>query len=500
MSTMDPKRLKPHPANALFDPLPDEVYQALKDDIAARGMLNPILCTPDYTVIAGHHRLKAALELGLETVPVDIHDVDAEEAEDRLIADNVLRRQLNPMEQARLIRRLKERYGIKKGNNQRAGGSVKFTDAVQAVGIAPETAYQLDRLNKLIPPLQELVSAGKLGPSHGVALASLTPEQQTALYDAIGEAITHLQLADIKAAKKGPDTRALEARITALEAERDALQQRLVEIHATAQDTMETDTLIASLQRQLAEAEAARQAAADEVARLKAQTPVERLVEKVVTVEKPVPDPAQTERIAALEQALAAAQSELAVTQRQIADAAHVAELETRRAALEAEVAALQSDVSALTTQRDQAEAAWLTVIQTVEEAFRTAETAWAAVEAQPFPLSSSLQNRLQAVGALFDLWRTRLRLWLGQTAAESEPAPPAAKRSRRRPSKPETPSADDPALALVKRHAAQYHARIGQPLAVSWARDVKIYKDLLKLYDVALLEQCQDRYFALPA
>ena len=59
------------------------------------------------------HRLKAALELGFESVPIEIQNVDADEAESRMIADNVLRRQLNPMEQARLIKRLKERGGNK---------------------------------------------------------------------------------------------------------------------------------------------------------------------------------------------------------------------------------------------------------------------------------------------------------------------------------------------------------------------------------------------------
>ena len=113
MSLIDPHKLHPNPGNTIFDPLPAEVYEALKADIAQRGLLNPILCTVDYTVIAGHHRLKAALELGLDQVPVDIQDVGAAEAEDRLIADNVLRRQLSPGEQSRLIRRLKERAGVR---------------------------------------------------------------------------------------------------------------------------------------------------------------------------------------------------------------------------------------------------------------------------------------------------------------------------------------------------------------------------------------------------
>ena len=51
----------------MFDPLSEDVNQALKGDIAERGLLNPILCTLDYTVIARHHRLKAALKLGLQS-------------------------------------------------------------------------------------------------------------------------------------------------------------------------------------------------------------------------------------------------------------------------------------------------------------------------------------------------------------------------------------------------------------------------------------------------
>ncbi len=64
MSTIDPQKLHPNPANTIFDPLPEDIYQAFKDDIAQRGLLNPILVTPDFMIIAGHHRLKAAVELG----------------------------------------------------------------------------------------------------------------------------------------------------------------------------------------------------------------------------------------------------------------------------------------------------------------------------------------------------------------------------------------------------------------------------------------------------
>ena len=61
-----------------------------------------------------------------------------------------IRRQLNPMEQARLIRRLKEEYGILNGKND---SSVKMTEVAQMSGVGQETAKRLNRLNALIPPL-----------------------------------------------------------------------------------------------------------------------------------------------------------------------------------------------------------------------------------------------------------------------------------------------------------------------------------------------------------
>ncbi len=309
-SMIDPKKLMPNRSNTVFEPLTPEVYAALKEDIAENGIQTACMVTPDFTIIAGHHRVKAALELGLNAVPVEIHDVSPEEAERLLIADNVLRRQItNPMEQARLIRRLKELHHIKSGpksESQGTSNSVKMTEIAETVGVGSETAKRLDRLNDLIPELQALISTGELGTTHGTSLATLTPKEQRTLYDALGaERMSRLKVPDIQQAKKGPDTAALEARITALQTERDQLA-------AQVQDAPDP-TLLETLQDQLAATEEARQGYADELARLKAQGPVERIIEKVVEVEKPVPtaDPAQAQRITTLEATLTTTQAEL---------------------------------------------------------------------------------------------------------------------------------------------------------------------------------------------
>ncbi|MGB9825577.1 MAG: ParB/RepB/Spo0J family partition protein, partial [Desulfofundulus sp.] len=82
--------LKPHPKNREFFPdvLPGNIWQELVADIKENGII------------------KAAREAGLTHVPVVIRDVDPESDEvvALLIRDNLLRRQLNDMQVARLIR------------------------------------------------------------------------------------------------------------------------------------------------------------------------------------------------------------------------------------------------------------------------------------------------------------------------------------------------------------------------------------------------------------
>ncbi len=303
-SSIDPRKLRPHPANTVFDPLAPEVYQALQEDIAAHGIHDALMVTPDLILISGHHRAKIAVELGLATVPIEIQDVDATEAERLLIADNVLRRQLNPMEQARLIQRLQKEYGIKAGNPQFGAREIihnnsdKMSELTLKAGVTNERqAQRLNQLNKLIPPLQALVSSGQLGTSHGAALAILEAAEQEALYEAVGDAVATLKVADIQAAKHQPDTQALTAQITTLQAERDRLQTQLR--HAETATAQAPDpALLEALRDQLTASEETAQHYADELARLQAQSRVERIVEKIV------PDPATVDQLQQVEQTL----------------------------------------------------------------------------------------------------------------------------------------------------------------------------------------------------
>ena len=92
--------LKPHPQTSRIPKLAAEERAALQRDISRRGVLEPLTITATGVVLDGHARLRIALELGLETVPVRVV-APADELEFMLLAA-IQRRQLTPSQRAAL--------------------------------------------------------------------------------------------------------------------------------------------------------------------------------------------------------------------------------------------------------------------------------------------------------------------------------------------------------------------------------------------------------------
>ena len=80
--------LKPHPKNPRIHP--DSAIDKLERSIKEFGWTNPILISADGFVLAGHARLKAAKQAGLEEVPVVELPLEGVKAEAYMIADNRL--------------------------------------------------------------------------------------------------------------------------------------------------------------------------------------------------------------------------------------------------------------------------------------------------------------------------------------------------------------------------------------------------------------------------
>lgn len=74
--TIDPRKLKPHPALAGFPELPLDQFQTLLISVRTHGILQPLIVKGD-EVLDGRHRLQAACEVGLGLVPiVERADID----------------------------------------------------------------------------------------------------------------------------------------------------------------------------------------------------------------------------------------------------------------------------------------------------------------------------------------------------------------------------------------------------------------------------------------
>jgi ParB family chromosome partitioning protein len=196
--------LTAHGAN-FFSPAKESLDE-LAESIRQVGVLHPLVVRPieggRYEIVSGHRRLMAAEMAGLEEVPCVVREMDDTEAELALIDANLETRQLSPMEMARAIRRKKELLGIKHGKNN---STAQCAVEAKKLGISERQFHKLDKLNDLIPELQALVDSGRLGVTAGERLASLAPDIQQALYEALGDEIASLTNEEVKRLKAEND-------------------------------------------------------------------------------------------------------------------------------------------------------------------------------------------------------------------------------------------------------------------------------------------------------
>jgi ParB family chromosome partitioning protein len=149
----------PHQPRAAFE---DEALLGLADSIRARGILQPVLVRPlvggRYELIAGERRWRAAQMAQLETVPAIVrHDDDAASLELALI-ENMVREELNPIDEARACAALVEELGLSR------------EEVGLRVGRSRAAVSNLIRLLELPDEAVELVERGALSEGHGRAL------------------------------------------------------------------------------------------------------------------------------------------------------------------------------------------------------------------------------------------------------------------------------------------------------------------------------------------
>ena len=139
-----------------------ESITALSRSIAAAGILQPLIVRPltdgRYELIAGERRWRAAQEARLETVPVLIRDEDETRRLQTALIENVVREDLNPVDEARACAALTEDLGVSK------------EELGRRLGRSRVAISNLIRLLDLPDDVLALLSAGDLSEGHGRAL------------------------------------------------------------------------------------------------------------------------------------------------------------------------------------------------------------------------------------------------------------------------------------------------------------------------------------------
>lgn len=93
----------------------DETIRELAEDIAGRGVLQPVLLrrmeSGRYLMIAGERRLRAARLAGVASLPAIAGETEQDAADDMQLAENIQREELSLHDTAAAIRRLFDRLG-----------------------------------------------------------------------------------------------------------------------------------------------------------------------------------------------------------------------------------------------------------------------------------------------------------------------------------------------------------------------------------------------------
>lgn len=149
-----------------------EALEALAASIREHGVIQPVLLTrtgDGYQLIAGERRVRAAQMAGLTTVPAVIREAANHAQLELAIVENVVRADLDPMEEAHAYRQLIDEFGMTQEKLAARFGRARSTIANSL------------RLLDTDPTVQAAVAARQITEGHARAIAGLPAEGQRKL-------------------------------------------------------------------------------------------------------------------------------------------------------------------------------------------------------------------------------------------------------------------------------------------------------------------------------
>jgi ParB family chromosome partitioning protein len=155
------------PERAMRSDLTEEGLKDLAESIRENGVIEPIVVRPRgnrYEVIAGHRRLAASWLAHRATIPCIIRDADDKETTILRVHENLIREDVNPVDEAKFIARTIRELGI---------GVDEFARMIHR-----SESYVMDRLaiDEMPEYMKEALSQGTLKLGAALALAQIEDE------------------------------------------------------------------------------------------------------------------------------------------------------------------------------------------------------------------------------------------------------------------------------------------------------------------------------------
>lgn len=166
-----PNRFQPR---LTFD---ENALNELANSIKEHGIIQPLVLrkvNDKYEIIAGERRYKAAQVAGLTEVPAIITDINDNESAEVALVENVQRKNLNSMEEARSYKKILDK------------GYLTQEALAQKMGISQSSLANKLRLLNLTPEVQEALLTSKISERHARSLLMVSdPARQVSLLNKV---------------------------------------------------------------------------------------------------------------------------------------------------------------------------------------------------------------------------------------------------------------------------------------------------------------------------
>ena len=175
----------------------EEGLKELSESIRQHGIIQPLVLRrlgDKYEIIAGERRYKASIMAGLKTVPAVISDIDDNASAEIALVENIQRRNLSSIEEAKSYKKLLDR------------GYMTQEQLAEKLGVSQSSISNKMRLLNLAPEVQEALLGQKISERHARSLLNIPIEEQSKWLDKIiRERLTVRQL-DMEIKKVKGDT------------------------------------------------------------------------------------------------------------------------------------------------------------------------------------------------------------------------------------------------------------------------------------------------------